>query len=171
MKNKDIFDKISKDFLNYLSSLGISPKSFKNYKSDISHFTGWLIFKAKTWGVLAETLTDTIPFLNKDLASEYKEYLLENKIATKTVNRRLSTLRHLANFFLISQILDFDFMEGVMNINSQNSSIQRGKYQYLIQGFNDHLVSQKASPNTIKNYLSDIKHFIFWLEEKEQAHV
>jgi site-specific recombinase XerD len=169
MKNNALFDKISKDFLNYLSSLGISPKSFKNYKSDISHFTGWLIFKAKTWGVLAETLTDTIPFLNKDLASEYKECLLEKKVAVKTVNRKLSTLRHLANFFLVSQILDFDFMEGVGNISSQSLSV-KGKYQYLVQGFNDHLVSQKASPNTIKNYLSDIKHFIFWLEEKE-SHV
>jgi site-specific recombinase XerD len=170
MKNKDIFDKITKDFLNYLSSLGISPKSFKNYKSDISHFTGWLIFKAKTWGVLAETLTDTIPFLNQDLASQYKNYLLENKIAVKTVNRRLSTLRHLANFFIVSQILDFNFMEGIANLSS-NPSFQKGKYQYLIQGFNDHLASQKASPNTIKNYLSDIKHFVSWLEEKGEAHV
>lgn len=170
MKTDNIFDKITQDFLNYLSSLGISPKSFKNYKSDIFNFTDWLISKAKTWGVLAETLTDTIPFLNKDLALEYKNYLLKNKIPSKTINRRLSTLRHLAKFFLLSSILDFDFMDEINNVTS-GETFRPGKYEHLVQGFSEHLVSEKASHNTIKNYLSDIKHFISWLEQKEQAHV
>ena len=109
-------EKFLESFFNYLSFAGISDKSLKYYRSDISHFTGWIILKVRTWGVFAETVAEIVPFINARLANEYKTFLTQNNISPKTINRRLSTLRHLARFLLASQIANSDFMEGVSNI-------------------------------------------------------
>lgn len=158
-------DQILKDFLEYLSSVGISFKSIKFYKSDFSHFTSWLLFKIKSYGMDLENLSECLPFLNKDLASQYKDFLTSNKTPTKTVNRRLSTLRHLARFFLETNILDFDFMDNLKNVSLSNNI--KSPNQTLIVEFQRHLEGQSVSKNTIKNYLSDIRQFLFWLEQKE----
>lgn len=151
-------------FSDYLARVGISGKTFKNYRSDIAHFTGWLIFRVRTFGVSVQELTEAIPFLSGELAKEYKNYLTENNVSSKTVNRRLSTLRHLGRFLLESQILEFDFMDGVQNITlSENVKPDHGK---LISGFQKHLESQNVSHNTVKNYVSDIRQFLYWLEQK-----
>jgi len=165
MQKKLPVNRITKDFFEYLKKLGVSKKTHKNYRSDISHFSGWLLFRLRHWGVVAEELTDAIPFLDTKLASEYKTFLSGNNVAKKTVNRRLSTLRHLARFLTASQILDFDFMDGIANISTKKTP---STYPFIIQ-FEKHLEAEKVSKNTIKNYLSDIKQFISWLEEKNQS--
>jgi site-specific recombinase XerD len=163
MINTKIEDKTSKEFFEYLNNLGISSKSLKFYRSDLSHFTGWLLLKIRSFGASAERLVETIPFINNKLASEYKEYLVNNQVALKTVNRRLSTLRHLSRFFIETQILDFDFMQNLSNldINAQNPH----DLKPIIADFQKHLEDQNVSHNTIKNYLSDIKQFVSWLEK------
>lgn len=150
------------DFLTYLSVLNISPKSLKNYKSDLTHFTGWIILKVRSYGTYIENLTEAIPFLNKNLVWEYKKYLLENSIPGKTINRRLSTLRHLAKHLIVSQVLDFDFMYGIENM-SLAKKVSIGTHP-LINDFKGYLEAEKASVNTIKNYLSDVRQFLTWLE-------
>ena len=154
--------KFLNSFLNYLSSSGVSDKSLKYYRSDISHFTGWIILKVRTWGIFAETVTEIIPFINTRLAHEYKIFLTQNNISPKTVNRRLSTLRHLSRFLLASQIANSDFMEGIANIDI--SASHSPSIHPLITLFEKKLEAEKVSKNTVKNYISDVKHFINWLE-------
>lgn len=165
MSRKAAVDIITQKFFKYLEELNISKKTHKNYRSDISHFSGWLLLSIRKWGILAEELIDAIPFINQKLASEYKNFLLLNKVAEKTVNRRLSTLRHLARFLVSTQILDFNFMDGITNI----STLPEPRIHPLIFQFERFLGEEKVSKNTIKNYLSDIKQFISWLEEKDQS--
>ena len=156
--------KFLNSFFNYLSSCGVSDRSLKYYRSDISHFTGWIILKVRTWGIFAETVTEIIPFINTRLAHEYKIFLTQNNISPKTINRRLSTLRHLSRFLLASQISNSDFMEGISNIDI--SSSHSPSIHPLVLKFEKNLEAEKVSRNTIKNYLSDIKHFINWLETR-----
>lgn len=158
---KDKKDKITEKFIQHLSELGISKKSHKNYRSDLSHFTGWLLFKVRQWGLYADNLTEATPFLTPKLADEYKKYLLQNKSSPRTINRRLSTLRHLAKFLQLNDILAFDFTEGVSNISL---GIKSNSTHPLIIQFKEHLEAERVSKNTIKNYLADIKQFISWLE-------
>ena len=154
-------DKITKDFFIYLSSLGVSEKSLKFYKSDLSHFSGWITLKVKSLGVLADDFSQAIPFLNKEIALEYRKHLLDNSTPLKTINRRLSTIRHLGRFLLISEILPFDFGTNLTNI----PNLDRNQSSYeVIRDFEKHLEEEKVSKNTIKNYLSDIRQFISWLE-------
>ena len=159
---QNINDLTKKDFFNYLTSLGITPAPHKNYRSDISHFHSWLNTKIKTLGSISESLTDAIPFLNSSTAHEYKSELANAKIPAKTINRRLSTLRHLSRFLTSTQLADFDFMMGIENISGSPKS--RVNLNSAISEFRAHLEAEKASPNTIKNYLSDIRQFLSWLE-------
>jgi len=158
-------DLIKDNFTKYLTSLGISPKTHKNYRSDISHFSGWLILKIRTFGSFVENLTEAVPFLSNDLAIEYKNYMVENSTPLKTVNRRLSTLRHLARYLVSSQIIDVDFMAGIENA-SDFKEVKMSEHP-AINEFRSYLESEKVSNNTIKNYLSDIRQFMVWLESNQ----
>ncbi len=155
-------DSIKNDFVYYLKNLGISPKSHKNYRSDLSHFIGWLILKVRSFGSYVISLSEALPFLNRDCAREYKAYMAENDTPLKTINRRLSTLRHLSRFLVASQLTDLDFMEGTENV-SVSVPVVFSEHP-AIEEFRSYLISQKSSPNTIKNYLSDIRQFLVWLE-------
>ncbi|MEK7188778.1 MAG: site-specific integrase [Patescibacteria group bacterium] len=153
---------LKKSFINYLINQGLSVKSLKNYKSDYSLFSAWLIFKVKSVGSLVEKTYECIPFVSKSTANEYKKFLLSNNIPSKTLNRRLSTLRHLGRFLFHSEKLSYDFASDLKNIPlSQDADLLP-----LVPLFKDHLIKSKVSHNTIKNYLSDIKQFISWLEVK-----
>lgn len=159
-------DSLKQNFIEYLSSLSVSKNSIKNYKSDISHFLGWAILKVRSFGAYIESLSELLPFLNSDLAIEYKKYLSENKSSKKTINRRLSTLRHLARFLIESQVIDYNFMTGIENVSTP-TRIEIANHP-LISEFKSYLQSQKVSPNTIKNYTNDIKQFFTWLENNQK---
>jgi len=153
---------LQKQFENYLLHLGLSSKSIKNYKSDYLHFLGWAILKMKSIGTYVEELSELVPFLSHNLASEYKNFMIENSFPTKTVNRRLSTLRHLSRFLLTNQVTGEDFTQDLPNTGL--TSKRRPVPTSLIDNFTAHLEAEKVSKNTIKNYQSDIRQFLNWLE-------
>jgi len=160
-------DSTKKEFVKYLDSLGLSPKSHKNYRSDLSHFLSWAILKIRSFGSYVESLSEIVPFLTNGLAREYKDYMNENTAPPKTINRRLSTLRHLSRFLTASQIADSDFMNGIENVGT--SQKKKPAIEPVIANFRSYLEAEKVSPNTIKNYLSDIKQFMNWLETNHYA--
>lgn len=158
---------IISNFENYLlNAIKISKKSIKHYRSDILHFSGWAILKIKTLGILAEEFTQVIPFLSRELLKEYKSYMLSNSVAVKTINRRLSTLRHLSRFLVLNDILHFDFMEKIPNVKKDNPEYLQ---EHSIQEFSKFLSSEKVSQNTSKNYIADLKQFFSWLETNNQT--
>lgn len=160
MRNPALEDKITKDFILHLEESGISPISLKNYKSDINHFSAWFILKVKTLGVFAETLTECIPFFSREIGQQYKSFLINNETPNQTSNRRLSTLRNLSRFMVMTQIINFDFMEGLSGagILPSEKSIDP-----IIEKFTKHLEKEKASKNTVKNYVADLRHFVSWV--------
>jgi site-specific recombinase XerD len=162
-------DLVKKEFVNYLVSLGLSPRSHKNYRSDLVHFVAWAILKIRAIGAYVESLTEIVPFLNHDLGREYRNFMVENSVPVKTVNRRLSTLRHLARFLVESHAIESDFTEGIENVSS--NSAKKSAVSPVFNDFKINLEHQKVSPNTIKNYLSDIRHFLSWLETNRQLPV
>lgn len=155
-------DTTRNNFIKYLDNLGLSPKTHKNYRSDLSHFTAWLILRVRSFGSYVETLTESLPFLSKNISTEYKTFLVENKIPVKTINRRLSTLRHLSKFLVSVQALDLDIMDGIENV-SESKKYKFGS-SYLVSEFRAHLEAEKVSKNTIKNYVSDVSQFLTWME-------
>lgn len=155
-------DLVKKEFIKYLSSLGLSPKSHKNYRSDLNHFLSWSILKVKSFGAYFESLTEIVPFLNHNLGCEYKQYMIANSTPAKTMNRRLSTLRHLSRYLVSSQNFDIDFMKDIENISFVNK--QKSTIDPIVEDFRSYLETEKVSKNTVKNYVSDIRQFLTWIE-------
>jgi site-specific recombinase XerD len=154
-------DQITKDFILHLEESGISSVSLKNYKSDLNHFSGWIILKVKTLGIFAETLTECIPFFSTSIGQEYKNFLVSNDTPNQTTNRRLSTLRNLSRFMVMTQIINFDFMDGLVGAGLSSESGRT--IDPIIEKFTKHLEQQRASKNTIKNYVADLRHFVNWI--------
>lgn len=148
-------EKIVQEFIDFLLQNKISQLSLKFYKSDLSHFMAWL---------KADELSSCLPYLTQDEAKEYKNYLVVNNIKPKTINRRLSTLRQLGRFLLLSQILPFNFSEGLTNIPLKTHKVEKINLLDLLDPFKNHLFEEKVAKNTIKNYMADVKHFLAWLE-------
>lgn len=159
---QDKADFIKIKFTEYLVSLGISSKSYKNYRSDLSHFTEWIKLRLKSLGSYVDSLSESIPFLSQDIAKEYKKFMFENKVPVKTINRHLSTLRHLSRYLVSSQNLEADFMKGIENIPS--GSIKKSTIEPIVDDFRSYLENQKVSKSTVKNYVSDIRQFLTWIE-------
>ena len=162
-----IQDQLISDFLGHLKSTGLSDNSIRFYKSDISHFAGWITLKVRSLGIFTEDLTDVIPFLKASMAPEYKKHLSQNNEAAKTINRRLSTLRRFSDFLVSKEILSFDFAKDLDNISLALSSPKLPSS--LVEEFKKHLEENKASRNTVKNYIADVRHFLNWIEKNNYA--
>jgi len=156
---------IENAFKDYLVSQGISYSSLKYYLSDLNHFFGWFIFRLRSLGIYTDSAEECLPYISSKIGVDYLDFLTTNKNSVKTINRRLSTLRHLSRFLVENLYNEFDFMAGIQNITLSAAS----NLNSILAGFQKHLESQNASKNTIKNYLSDIRHFINWVASNYQS--
>lgn len=159
-------DKIINNFLNNLLIDGKSKVSIKNYKSDIAHFLAWAILKLKSFGALVENIAEVVPFIDQHFFNEYKKYMVENNVKIKTTNRRLSSLRSFSRYLSNEHITDQDFMSGIQNVGIGIPSKLQEKSHDIIESFRESLEKdKKASPNTVKNYISDVRGYLDWLAD------
>jgi site-specific recombinase XerD len=156
-------DKITQSFYSYLENLGVSKFTFKNYKSDLNHFVKWMTKKVSSLGASANNLTEVVPFISEKTIKQYKNYLQRESLSTKTVNRRLATMRHLGMFLVKAQILEFNFTKEVENVGTSKKE-PSPSYEAIISSFEKQLKEEKVSKNTLKNYISDVKQFLRWAE-------
>ncbi|OGM88104.1 hypothetical protein A2594_01950 [Candidatus Woesebacteria bacterium RIFOXYD1_FULL_41_28] len=92
--------------------------------------------------------------------------MVENQTKIKTINRRLSTLRGFSRYLTSLQVLDLDFMEGIQNVGIGTPTKTQEKTQDIVDRFRESLSKdKKASPNTVKNYISDVRNFLAWTSE------
>lgn len=100
--NKDLF------FL-HLELLNLNKKTVRNYKSDFNHFLEWL-------------RSNNIHELNSERIRDYLNFLRTTNTPTKTINRRLTTLRHYAKYLRKYNITDYDLAENIQNFGTNTSS-------------------------------------------------
>lgn len=143
-----------------LETLGVSGKTLRNYRADLSHFFGWVSLHLKTRGVNIENPDGVVPHLSAQLVAEYKGYHLENQIPEGTINRRLSTLRNFSRFLLLQGMIGEDPTKIVSNIRHEPEGSE--KIDLLVNEFKKHLEKDGVSKITLKNYISDIRHFLSW---------
>lgn len=157
-------DEILQGFIDVLYSEKISKISAANYLSDINQFFSWFARQVNLSGIYVETFSDLLPFFKKDSGKVYKLYLTQLKIPASSLNRALSSLRRLSKFLLSRGLLTFDFMEATGNIKKYQKQASNLTSAPLISEFERHLSLEKSSKNTVKNYVSDVRHFLTWLE-------
>lgn len=142
----------------------VSGKTLRNYRADLSHFSAWASLHLKTKGVTVNDLDQLVPHLSAQLIANYKGYHLENNMPGATVNRRLSTLRNLARFLVSSGILAEDPTKPISNIKRE--LCQGEKVVLIVDEFKKSLAKENISKITLKNYVSDIRHFLSWSLQK-----
>jgi len=123
-------------YKEHLIHQNYSRLSVKNYVSDIHNFTAWLTS-------IGQNLSD-IPSLDLSL---YTQLLHERHLAPASISRKKTALK----LFLV-----YLTSEGIITGSPKNLTT----YQDLLSEYQKHLLSQKTSKNTLKNYLSDTRSFL-----------
>lgn len=147
-------------FRHYLKSQKVSPITIKNYVADIRNFLNWLA--AKT-GVKYQVAGKSIfNLLTQETVEEYKADLTNKHTPLSSINRRLSALRKFGQFGINQGWLVKNEVSQVKNLQVP-VDYQLPNEKILIE-FKKHLKAEKISQITIKNYLSDLRHFLSWFE-------
>jgi len=133
--------------------------SVKNYLSDLRHFFGWLIFylKSNKVGTIHELPLQRL--ITIKTISDYKTYLLENKIPLKTINRRLSTIRKFCSFCISQGWIKENPAKKVNNI-ANNSEMLKQVQHDILNLFRQDLQKENLDQNTIKSYLETVQEFL-----------
>jgi len=153
---------LPKHFKLYLISQGCSPLTVKNYLSDVKDFFDWL---AQKTGIHYQTAGQAIfGIFTKETIREYQQDLMSAKTPHSTINRHLSALRKLGEFARSQGWLSENPATKVKNFNFSSSQITSQK---ILKNFKKYLEKEKKNPLTIKNYLSDVRHFLEWIEMKK----
>lgn len=143
-------------FKTYLKTQTVSKATIKNYVMDVNHFLDWLYQKT---GIQPQVADQSIfNLFTPEILKEYQADLLTSKTPPSTINRRFSALRKFGQFGLYLGGLTQNPALKVKNITP---STHLGG---ILGGFQKSLETEKISPLTIKNYLSDLRHFLAWLE-------
>jgi site-specific recombinase XerD len=149
-------------FKNYLIIKKTSPVTAKNYLVDVKHFLNWLSQKT---GVKYQVVGKSIfSLFTEETINEYKNDLLSEKTPFSTLNRRLSALRKFGQFGKEQGWLKENPAAKISNVNQETANQKENLTEQILQNFQHQLTKEKASGLTIKNYLSDLKHFLNWVE-------
>lgn len=157
-------DKIIEAFIDYLLQKGVNKANIKHYKSDIRYFSGYLKKNLTTFGVEPRNMAELIPFFSRDTGENFHSHIKLSGLSKKTINRRLSTLRHFGRFLHDKEVLRFNFAANLKNLPLGSNSSSSDP-DYVIE-FEKHLKGSKVSDNTIKSYLSDVKQFLSWIDSQ-----
>lgn len=148
-------------FKLYLQIQKVSPVTVKNYVVDVNHFLDWL---AQKTGIKHQIVGKAIfGLFTEETLNEYKTDLLQNRTPLSTLNRRLSTLRKFGQFGKNQGWLS-EMPSITSEVFSRQTLASPPNCSLVLGNFQKHLEKEKVSQITIKNYLSDLRHFLNWLE-------
>lgn len=150
---------LPENFRTYLKTQGLSAVTIKNYVADINYFLDWLYQKTHIHHRVAGI--SIFGLFTTETLEEYKTLADEQNTPLSTINRRLSALRKFGQF---AKTQGWTNQNPVLKIKNVVSEPNQSVKQNLLTKFQKSLEEDKVSPLTIKNYLSDLRHFLTWLE-------
>jgi len=144
-------------FKNYLKTQKISSVTIKNYVGDVNNFFSWLEKKTQIKYQVAGTAI--FGLFTKDTIEEYKK---DQTAPLSTINRRLSALRKFGSFI---QTQGWINNNPALEISNSETSEIKETPKDILNDFRQDLEEENISTVTIKNYMSDLRHFLGWLKE------
>lgn len=165
MKNQYNFYNLEASFRKFLLAENILPITVKNYLSDFRHFFGWLIIKIKNQNskieVNDEECLKIFTSVNHQLVEDYKDYLTENNIPLKTINRRLSAIRKFFSFCISQGWLKENPAKKISNIKYlPTDRCGQISNKEILHQFEQDLKREITEPQIVKSYLEDIREFL-----------
>lgn len=145
MQNQYNLYNFEAQFATYLLAENVAHSSVKHYQSDIRHFLGW-------------ATSNHISF-SQETVERYIEYLTANSIPSKTINRRLSSLRKFGSFCINQGWMKENPAKHVRNTNSTDSK-QITQMSQVEKEYLDYLDKEKMSPDEKKIAVEDIREFL-----------
>lgn len=142
--------------------------SIKNYLSDLRHFLGWLIFYLRSHNQVSlipsgdelDREIEVIKKINLKIIESYRNYLWENKIPIKTINRRLSTLRKFFSFCLSQGWLNENPAKQIQNLRLKTKENQLNlEKEKILNQFKADLLKENIPQDKVISYLKDIEEF------------
>lgn len=147
-------------FRIFLISQKFSHSTVKNYLADLNHFLAWLANKT---AVRYQSVGSAIlQLVSRQTIEDYKNFLVAGDVPSTTINRRLSALRKLCQLAKTQNWLKANPMDDIANIGIIDANASPA--EQILEEFKKHLEKGQASDLTIKNYLSDLRHFLGWIE-------
>jgi len=128
----------------------LSPSTIKNYISDTKHFLTYLKDTYQEPSVKPSHITSVT----------IKNYLEDTSKTTPkaTLKRRFSSLKRFTSFLLTTKLINEDPLKH-LKFNNTKKTTSSSK---ILDTFKAHLKSEGLSNSTIKNYASDVNHYLLW---------
>ena len=159
-------DVLEISFSQFLEKEGTSVKTRKNYKSDLRQFLKWSVSVLDSLiGVAPLSHKEFVQAITADIVTKYRAYLLQYRVPPATINRRLSTLRSFFRFCLAQNWITTNPSSSLTSATLRTAPSPNNSHQTkedILQEFGTHLREEGASKSTIKNYVADVRQFLFW---------
>jgi len=142
-------------YKGYLLESKVSTGTVDNYVADVVFFLDWLATYLPSNGYSISTLKPStyISYVDRDVVGEFTSHLSKGTFTNSTVARKVAGLRSFFKFVVSSGYLEVDpFSDFNMDPLSRRRS--------LLNSFRLWLKKQEATDLTIKNYISDVRHFL-----------
>jgi site-specific recombinase XerD len=148
-------------FRNFLNTENVSNITVRSYVSDARFFFNWYLSFLKKNLNLDSNLDFSLvlKYINSKVLEVYKNFLLEENLPVKSINRKYSALRKLGSFCLSQRYISENVFENLKTISSHTSFPEN---IYHLEQFRHYLSQKHTSKSSIKGYLSDIRQFILW---------
>ena len=145
-------------FREYLSAvIKLSPISIKNYLSDFRFFCGWFEGNSDEDQSAWEDEKSVLKSVTESTIEAYKQYLIDNKLPVKTINRRLSSLRKFGEFALSQGWIDANPARKIRNHGLKDRSKDNEKI--AMNEFKSYLNNQHLSDAQIEALTNDVNEF------------
>lgn len=138
----------------------LSAVSIRNYTSDIRHFLGWYLFYLKASPKYTQSVDnlgdnyELLSLLNEQFVVAYRNYLQENRLPLKTINRRLSTLRKFCSFCVAQGWLTTNPAKKIANVGTLKEKT------LVLNEFKKALEQDENMPLEVREILVDTQEFL-----------
>jgi len=152
-----------KDFAQNLTNDKYSQSTVKNYSSDLKNFLFWSQKNLPQIALLSSHLPQ---ILTPSLIKTYQKQYLANKYGKKTAIRRLAGLKVFCQYAQKEALIHANPFSSLPPSCSLPPTSTNQKPGPILEAWQKDLQKKGMSPNTVKNYASDLRQFFAWANPK-----
>jgi site-specific recombinase XerD len=151
-----------------LQAENAAPATVRNYFCDANNFINWL---ANIYGISNLNEPSFVcKYITIETIKDYKNSLINGNAGAKTIKRKLSSLKKLVKFAQSHGWIENTRQQSVQVLTAEEfifgSNNLQSPVEIVIQNFRNYLTKQRISQISVKNYASDIRDFLEWINQR-----
>lgn len=144
-------------FTSWLKAQKYTTNTIRSYLADITKLLDYIDSNKTPTSSSNPAHLFTVNLLRTYLSSIYGQ---------NNYNHQLASLRLFCQYCQDQLLVSADIFNQATRQPSHSGNSENTSLDNLLAEFNSFLQHQKASPNTIRNYLSDVRDYLTWSNEK-----